>query len=92
MFNRAAARFIATGRYATGRRSAPLAAAGGNETVLLVEDEDSVRQLVRETLESRGYRVLEAANGNAALEFDTEGMYRGTITEDGTIAIAIYRK
>jgi len=43
------------------------AAAGGNETVLLVEDEDSVRQLVRETLESRGYRVLEAAHGNAAL-------------------------
>jgi PAS domain S-box-containing protein len=43
------------------------AAAGGNETVLLVEDEDSVRQLVRETLESRGYRVLEAANGNAAI-------------------------
>jgi PAS domain S-box-containing protein len=44
-----------------------LAAAGGTETVLLVEDEDSVRQLVRETLESRGYRILEAANGQAAL-------------------------
>ncbi len=44
-----------------------LAAAGGTETVLLVEDEDSVRQLVRETLESRGYRILEAANGPAAL-------------------------
>ncbi len=44
-----------------------LAAAGGTETVLLVEDEDSVRQLVRETLESRGYRVLEAAAGQAAL-------------------------
>jgi PAS domain S-box-containing protein len=41
--------------------------AGGSETILLVEDEDSVRQLVRETLESRGYRVLEAANGDAAL-------------------------
>jgi two-component system cell cycle sensor histidine kinase/response regulator CckA len=41
--------------------------AGGSETILLVEDEDSVRQLVRETLESRGYRVLEAPNGQAAL-------------------------
>jgi PAS domain S-box-containing protein len=41
--------------------------AGGSETILLVEDEDSVRQLVRETLESRGYRVLEAPNGDAAL-------------------------
>jgi len=40
---------------------------GGSETILLVEDEDSVRQLVRETLESRGYRVLEAENGNAGL-------------------------
>ncbi len=44
-----------------------LAAAGGSETILLVEDEESVRQLVRETLAARGYRVLEADNGAAAL-------------------------
>jgi two-component system, cell cycle sensor histidine kinase and response regulator CckA len=50
-----------------GTTPSSLAAAGGTETVLLVEDEDSVRQLVRETLESRGYRVLEAENGNAGL-------------------------
>ncbi len=42
--------------------------AGGSETVLLVEDEESVRQLVRETLESRGYKILEAENGEAALQ------------------------
>jgi two-component system, cell cycle sensor histidine kinase and response regulator CckA len=47
--------------------SAPVAASGGTETILLVEDEESVRQLVRETLVSRGYHVLEAENGNAAL-------------------------
>jgi CheY-like chemotaxis protein len=52
---------------AHGASHVSIAAAGGTETVLLVEDEDSVRQLVRETLESRGYRVLEAANGNAGL-------------------------
>jgi two-component system cell cycle sensor histidine kinase/response regulator CckA len=52
---------------AIGNTPVSLAAAGGTETVLLVEDEDSVRQLVRETLESRGYRVLEAANGQSAL-------------------------
>jgi PAS domain S-box-containing protein len=39
----------------------------GSETVLLVEDEDSVRELVRETLLSRGYKVLEAENGEAGL-------------------------
>ncbi|HEV3307842.1 MAG TPA: PAS domain S-box protein [Candidatus Sulfotelmatobacter sp.] len=50
-----------------GATAQTLAAIGGSETILLVEDEDSVRQLVRETLESRGYQVLEAANGQAAL-------------------------
>jgi PAS domain S-box-containing protein len=52
---------------ALGSAPASLAAVGGSETILLVEDEESVRQLVRETLESRGYRVLEAANGPSAL-------------------------
>jgi CheY-like chemotaxis protein len=42
-------------------------AAGGTETVLLVEDEESVRLLVRETLEAKGYRVIEAENGSAGL-------------------------
>jgi len=44
---------------------------GGSETILLVEDEESVRQLVRETLEAKGYRVLEAENGEAALHLTT---------------------
>ena len=44
----------------------------GSETVLLVEDEESVRQLVRETLEARGYRVLEAENGEAALRISEQ--------------------
>ena len=37
------------------------------ETVLLVEDEESVRQLVRELLEAQGYKILEAENGEEAL-------------------------
>jgi CheY-like chemotaxis protein len=41
--------------------------ASGCETVLLVEDEESVRELVRVTLASRGYRVLEAENGECGL-------------------------
>jgi two-component system cell cycle sensor histidine kinase/response regulator CckA len=50
-----------------GATPASFTSVGGSETVLLVEDEESVRQLVRETLEARGYRVLEAENGQAGL-------------------------
>ncbi len=39
----------------------------GAGTVLLVEDEDMVRGLVRETLELAGYEVLEARHGKEAL-------------------------
>jgi PAS domain S-box-containing protein len=48
-------------------RAAPAAALSGNETILLVEDEDSLRELARELLESSGYRVLSAASGPEAL-------------------------
>lgn len=40
---------------------------GGNETILLVEDEDDVRQIARNILEKAGYRVIEASNGIQAL-------------------------
>jgi len=36
-------------------------------TILLVEDEDAVRRLLRTVLEDRGYRVLEAHDGPSAL-------------------------
>jgi CheY-like chemotaxis protein len=39
----------------------------GNETILLAEDEDMVRHLVRDSLKLHGYTVLEAANGEEAL-------------------------
>jgi PAS domain S-box-containing protein len=42
--------------------------ARGRETILLVEDEDVVRELARETLQERGYTVLEARDPEQALK------------------------
>ena len=40
----------------------------GSETILLVEDEDSVRDLAQRMLQSRGYKVLAARHGGDALQ------------------------
>jgi DNA-binding NtrC family response regulator len=40
---------------------------GGNETILLVEDEDGVRSLASNALRLNGYKVLECADGAKAL-------------------------
>jgi CheY-like chemotaxis protein len=39
----------------------------GSETILLVEDEDAVRDLIREVLQQVGYTVLSARHGGEAL-------------------------
>jgi signal transduction histidine kinase len=39
----------------------------GSETILLVEDEETVRKLIRSLLEMCGYTVLEAAGGGEAI-------------------------
>jgi len=39
----------------------------GTETVLLVEDDESMRQLTRRCLAAHGYRVLDVQNGEAAI-------------------------
>ena len=56
---------------------APESDSKGNETVLLVEDEMSLRKLTRHLLEMKGYTVLEAESGIEALKVSAE--YVGTI-------------
>ncbi len=55
----------------------PLTPAGGAETILLVEDDGGVRSLARRVLESQGYRVLEARQGDEALAISA--WYEGPI-------------
>ncbi len=55
----------------------------GNETILLVEDDEIVRNLVREVLKSYGYTVLEAASGSEALKIcrNNEGIIDLLLTD-----------
>jgi PAS domain S-box-containing protein len=41
---------------------------GGDETVLLIEDDEHVRNAVERMLRTRGYRLLTACNGDAAID------------------------
>jgi len=53
---------------AQGVEVAAQPAAGGRETVLLAEDDASVREVVAQALSQKGYRVLRAPDGQTALE------------------------
>ncbi|MBZ5655873.1 MAG: response regulator [Acidobacteriia bacterium] len=46
----------------------PQRIASGSETILLVDDANSLRAVTRELLEGCGYSVLEAENGERALQ------------------------
>jgi CheY-like chemotaxis protein len=49
------------------RRDEPSDLPKGNETILLVEDDSSVRDLAARFLRGQGYKILEATNGNEAI-------------------------
>jgi nitrogen-specific signal transduction histidine kinase/ActR/RegA family two-component response regulator len=53
---------------ASARLDRPRHVPGGDETILVVEDEPALRELVQEILEKKGYRVLEASTGVQALK------------------------
>jgi len=52
--------------------TAPSASLRGSETILVVEDDPSLRVLAVHILESCGYSVLEASSGAAALEISRQ--------------------
>ncbi len=56
---------------------APLLRTGGTETVLVVEDEDEIREIVSDYLQSQGYTVLHASDGKQALAIAQH--YKGVI-------------
>lgn len=57
----------ATGGHALGPEMAE-SDRGGDETILVVEDEANVRQLASANLRERGYTIIEAANGAEAVQ------------------------
>jgi PAS domain S-box-containing protein len=62
--------FLAAARTGTGTTATSTeksAVPGGNEMVLVVEDEIALRGLMRSVLQHYGYRVLDAASGGEAL-------------------------
>ncbi len=63
-------------RIATRGAKQPVPGARGSETVLLVEDDDSVRRLGTRALQSHGYTVHVARDGKHALELVASGALR----------------
>ncbi len=85
---------------ATTQPSASAVRRGQNECILVVEDEESIRELIRASLERAGYHVLTAADGAEGVS--VYGRHHASISVvvldmmlpliDGATAIRMFRK
>ena len=67
-----------------GRRALNLAGAGPSCRVLVIDDEPSVRSLLRDVLRAAGHEALEAANGREGLAIlDANGPFDLVLTDLG---------
>jgi two-component system cell cycle sensor histidine kinase/response regulator CckA len=54
----------------------------GTETVLLVEDDDAVRMFATKALRDRGYKVIDATNGQGAIDYILDGIRPDVLVTD----------
>jgi CheY-like chemotaxis protein len=73
---------------APGPGGTKLAPARGDETILVVDDDDALRELVRDILKLGGYSVVEAPDGDAALGL----LARREVHIDGVITDVVMPK
>ncbi len=75
---------------ASGRTPAPRAAAprGSGERILVVDDEEPVRQLLAEVLRTGGYEVVEATGGRDVPEILRDPRVRAVVTDLGMLPIS----
>jgi PAS domain S-box-containing protein len=64
---------LARGACDKGATATTAAMSGGHETILLVEDDPTLRVSIRKALAQLGYRMLEAPTGNLALKVWEQG-------------------
>ena len=61
---------------------APVTVKGGNETILIAEDNDEVRDLIKTVLTEYGYSIIEAIDGEDAIDRSQEAEGIGLIILD----------